>query len=340
VKTENRPPEVDEILNATGGGFEIFARIIPDFRADRRGNYFNPTYEDGNPSLSVYEGRGGRWRWKDFGNDEGGDALDLFAKLRGISDFIELRRALAAEFMGGAESQRQGARPIPKPKPKPRQTEFVDPGDFFARPDTSTLADYMSALFGPQGREALALYGVKRGDDYSAAAFPIADEMGRIHGVKFTRYRMDGARITKKNANGRPLGIRYEPKGFERVLFGRHLIPKNSKRRTVGIVEAEDTALIAAACGYFPGVTFMASGGQPSPGLLRGLAGHRLIYYPDADATETAQEIARRCAGAGVRVEVVQPLAIFGPERLAEITPNPAKCDLKDVITGLIARSR
>ncbi len=42
-----------------------------------------PFHGDRNPSLSVFQGQDGKWRWMCFGCEAKGDALDLEARLSG-----------------------------------------------------------------------------------------------------------------------------------------------------------------------------------------------------------------------------------------------------------------
>lgn len=46
-------------------------------RPDPKGNYKSPHHNDKSPSLSIFNGRDGFQRWKDFSASEGGDCFDL-----------------------------------------------------------------------------------------------------------------------------------------------------------------------------------------------------------------------------------------------------------------------
>ncbi|MGD8174816.1 toprim domain-containing protein [Marinimicrobium sp. ARAG 43.8] len=61
-------------------------------RPDPSGNYRSPHHADSSPSLSIYNGRDGVQRWKDFSGDEGGDCFDLVAFVDQCDEFTAIKR--------------------------------------------------------------------------------------------------------------------------------------------------------------------------------------------------------------------------------------------------------
>lgn len=337
------PPDVDEILDATNQGLDILAAIIPDFKDGKRGPYFNPCYDDGKPGLSIYQNKQGLWCWRDFGEQTGGDAIALYRRLKcaGIEDFTEVRRALSAQFMGGAETSRQQQQPAQKRPTRPQfvQTDFHSLNAFLERPAECLLHDFIVDRYGTAGQMACSKYGLRRGNSYDEALFPIVDQQGRLRTWKHTRFRVHGNTITKKDISGKPLGIYYDSSiRHDRVLFGSHLV--KAGRHHIGIVEAEDTAIIAEASGLFSGVVWLSSGGPMSRKWLDGMTRHWVTVFPDLDATEDMIANVREWSSEiSMTIDVRQPIdelnpgefrQLFGVDRGAE-----SKQDLKDFLLSL-----
>lgn len=94
------------------------------------------------------------------------------------------------------------------------------------------------------------------------------------------------------------------PEGMqpEKCLFGEHLLDEDF--RSVAIVEAEKTAVIASIC--FPQILWLASGGLDQLSLIKmqPLAGREIILYPDANGFAKWSKIAQDAAARGFAVTI------------------------------------
>lgn len=81
-------------------------------RPGGKGNFHSPHHEDKTPSVSVYRGKDGVSRWKDFSHDGvGGSAIDMVMWARGL-EFIDAMKELAGMY-GVALKRPQGVAPTP-----------------------------------------------------------------------------------------------------------------------------------------------------------------------------------------------------------------------------------
>ena len=99
------------------------------------------------------------------------------------------------------------------------------------------------------------------------------------------------------------------PNTFElkQCFFGEHLLSKYPGR-SVAIVEAEKTAVIASICkGVFPDLVWLACGGLSNlkaDSLSRIANGRRLILFPDANGFDKWQAIASEARKKGITINV------------------------------------
>ena len=74
-------------------------------RPGGRGNYRSPHHQDKNPSLSIWEGKDGAWRWKDHSDASlGGDLFDLVQYVEGCDKPAAIQRVRS--LYGFASEQR------------------------------------------------------------------------------------------------------------------------------------------------------------------------------------------------------------------------------------------
>jgi hypothetical protein len=121
---------IDEILNRTDNGLDVFKHYIPcQWRVGR--NFLNPFYEDHKASCNVYfDRRTGCYRFKDFGNDSySGDCFSFVGCLKGLhcnnaSDFVEILKIINRDLSLGLD--RSSNLPVsPKSFKTPEQPEPV-----------------------------------------------------------------------------------------------------------------------------------------------------------------------------------------------------------------------
>lgn len=95
------------------------------------------------------------------------------------------------------------------------------------------------------------------------------------------------------------------PEDFNLVqcFFGEHLL-YTEKEKTIALVEAEKTAVIASIC--FPGLVWLSVGSKQNlkAEKLAPFAGRKIILYPDSDGFKEWQKIALEARELGLKVEV------------------------------------
>lgn len=94
---------------------------------------------------------------------------------------------------------------------------------------------------------------------------------------------------------------------LKQCFFGEHLLAKYPGR-TIAIVEAEKTAVIASICkGVFPDIVWLASGGLSNlkaESLARIANGRKLILFPDANGFDKWKAIALEARKASIAITV------------------------------------
>lgn len=90
---------------------------------------------------------------------------------------------------------------------------------------------------------------------------------------------------------------------LKQCFFGEHLLPSDRKK-AIGIVEAEKTALLASIC--FPEIIWLACGAKQNLNAekLQRFAGHQIILYPDADAFDVWTVATSRARGRGLNIRM------------------------------------
>lgn len=109
--TPNRPSSLADELNARIDCEDLAYKLGLERPGDR-GNFRSPHHADKAPSLSTYTRPDGRSAWKDFSQDVGGGAVDLFMHVRGcdfrtacseLGDMYRISVAPPAAAAGPAE---------------------------------------------------------------------------------------------------------------------------------------------------------------------------------------------------------------------------------------------
>ena len=181
------------------------------------------------------------------------------------------------------------------------------------------------------------LYGVGITKD-GHPLFWYYDRQDRCRDGKIMKYRQDGHR--DKNATGSILAVGsmlkksgHLPESWSRsgCLYGEHLLDRWPEA-TIGLVESEKTALVAAA--HFPRYIWLATGGigQNIDRAKAVLNGRRVIAFPDADATEGWTKVFHGFPGWTVSNIAKNHMDLYGPEW--------AKCDLCDILEYQFAREK
>lgn len=104
-------------------------------RPDPKGNYKSPHHNDKSPSLSIFNGRDGIPRWKDFSGDDGGDCFDLVkfvhqcdeaTAIKTIRDWYGFRADVPDTFAPKAKSKMEYIAGMCLANPVPAITYLVE----------------------------------------------------------------------------------------------------------------------------------------------------------------------------------------------------------------------
>ncbi|MBF0461628.1 MAG: toprim domain-containing protein [Magnetococcales bacterium] len=243
-------------------------------RPGDKGNYCAPWRDDGKPSLSIYS-RNGKQGWKDHGTGEGGDAIDLVKKVKGL-DTPEAMRFL---------HQAQGisfdapARPIAPPAEESQPQRLWR--NARSHPDISLAAEYLiQARRLPQdlvtkwqgNAFGFTDWTPKDGDPAGfgpAIVFPVVDQAGTVQAIN-QRYVADGHQPKMRMIGEAREGM-YCPD------------PATLRQPVIWLVESPIDALTLTAAGC-PAVAFL-SASQAESFPLAWLNGdrQRMMILADAD---------------------------------------------------------
>ncbi|MFZ4776221.1 MAG: DUF3987 domain-containing protein, partial [Terrimicrobiaceae bacterium] len=148
----------------------------------------SPFREDQNPSFSVYIGKNGEERWKDFTTDEKGDAVDFLGKILGCD-----KSRAAREFLEIANGSGR-VPPIPmttlRPDSKMEPTRVNQPYDWEARKQAFTTSMAMlldlERNFSREAVDALKEHGLigAMEEDF---AFPVHEKDGTVINCHFQK---------------------------------------------------------------------------------------------------------------------------------------------------------
>ena len=152
-------------------------------------------------------------------------------------------------------------------------------------------------------------------------------------------------RLTKKDDSGKAIYINWTwPQNLPREeqfrqLFGLHLLPPNSPRSTIALVESEDAAIFLDASGKFGDVIFMATGGMSNVQrhMLEPLRGHRVLLFPDMDDDKAEERTTRWRREWGIFDEVIIPMLKLTEQRRIELfgAQLAQKADMRDYFEAM-----
>jgi hypothetical protein len=150
----------------------------------------------------------------------------------------------------------------------------------------------------------LKMYFVGTFEDYTC--FPSIDRLTRVCRAKLIRFnRANGKRLKgdfDTSSLVRKLKLK-EDFQYKQIFFGEHLLPKYPNK-TVAVVEAEKTAIIAGLC--FPEYVWLGSNSKTwlKAERLQRLDNRQIILYPDADGFDQWQAVATDARRQGSTIKV------------------------------------
>ena len=177
----------------------------------------------------------------------------------------------------------------PKPQPPPRPISYIDAEIFnnsLRAYDKNNLVKYLHSLFDAETVfHLINIYKIGTSSRYGGGTtvFWQIDEHNNIRAGKLIKYAENGHRIHGKQ-NWVHSVLNIDNFNLKQCLFGEHLL-KETPGQTVGIVESEKTAIIAAAT--WPEMIWLATGGAENLNKekVKPLAGRRTILFPDSSIT-------------------------------------------------------
>jgi len=175
---------------------------------------------------------------------------------------------------------------ISKPKQEQNEINYIDQKTYqrsLQGYEQNMLVKYLHTLFDSERvYHLLNIYKIGTSSRYGGGTtiFWQIDEQDNIRTGKLIKYNNKGHRVHgKQNWAHSVLDI----KNFKlsQCLFGEHLL-KYDTTSTIGIVESEKTAVIA--CGYFPDLLWLSTGGAQGMNLKKAkvLFDRDVILFPDA----------------------------------------------------------
>jgi hypothetical protein len=217
-----------------------------------------------------------------------------------------------------AKKSRQGSNQYTEPSFGLIQTEAEQPKSFDVIPPEhlkKTLGDYnrnnfVQFLFNlfpdcsEEIQDILKIYFVGTYEDYTC--FPSIDRLNRVCRAKLIRFNRATGRRLKGEGDVSSLPAKLKLKtdfNYRQIFFGEHLLAKYPDK-TICIVEAEKTAIVASLC--FPNLLWLACNSKPwlKAERLQRLGTRQIILYPDADGFELWQSIAADAQRQGSIIKV------------------------------------
>lgn len=190
--------------------------------------------------------------------------------------------------------------PLPKPQPQISFLPYAWVEQSMQRFDINPLYRYLTTVAGREKTDWLFnLYKVGTSKIWNGATvFWQIDINGNVRAGKIMGYDADtGHRIKQPFSQVSWVhSVRKIPDYYMRqCLFGEHLLAdSSSSARTVGIVESEKTALIAAL--FIPDLVWLATGGMHgsfNSEAMQVLRRRDVVLFPDLKATDEWQRKAR-----------------------------------------------
>jgi hypothetical protein len=160
----------------------------------------------------------------------------------------------------------------------------------------------------------LRMYLVGTYEDY--CCFPSLDQQNRVCRAKLIRFNRENGKRLKGKGGTSSLPAKLKLKEdfqYKQIFFGEHLVPKNPDK-TIAIVEAEKTAIIASIC--FPEFVWLGSNSKTwlKVERLQRLENRQVILYPDADGFDLWQSIATDARRLGLTVKASRLVEDFATD--------------------------
>lgn len=258
----------------------------------------SPFREESKPSFSVFN-QGGRWRFRDHGNGDHGDALDFIARAKGCDDREAL--AWAKAFLGMADRY---------PGPRRETLDRSDSGDKKPLPvlrhGMSEELQQLSKIrgFGIEGLRLAEKRGFLGFTTFAGSpCWAVKDKRGqlmefrRLDGCHFDAYKHLPERKSHCKGNGKshPLGIE-EAEGYQKVALVEGAADFLA---TFSFLVAEGKADTVAPCAMLG-----AANHRIAPDALDRLSGKLVAIYPHCDEAgrSAAREWAEQLRSAGADV--------------------------------------
>ena len=192
----------------------------------------------------------------------------------------------------------------------PEKLDFISFEQFIVTLDNydqNAFAQFLLNLFpdcADEVQDALKMYFVGTYEDYTC--FPYIDRLNRICKAKLIRFNQTTGKRLKGEYDTSSLVKKLKLKEdfkYKQIFFGEHLLTKYPDK-TVAIVEAEKTAVIASVC--FPEFIWLGSNSKSwlKYERLKSLENRQIILYPDADGFNLWQEKAKVAQRLGSTIKV------------------------------------
>lgn len=244
-----------------------------------RSNHICPFHDDQNPSLSIFRGEKGEWRFKCHGCDCGGTVVDALMAREGIDQAEAIRRL--------TDGQAEGAEPTKGTAPPP---------DEESRKQTVVVN-----TDGPSGRQ--------QPDKRIVAEYSYHDADGNLL-YQVVRYEPKNFRQRRADGNG---GWIWNLKGTPRVLYRLPELVKADPDDPLFIVEGEKDADNLHAVGVVATTCPQGAGKWSKLSDDTALHGRCIVIVPDSDeaGSKHAEDVAARLHGKAATVSVLDLHAAF-----------------------------
>lgn len=226
---------------------EALAERVGLERPRNGGNWRSPHHKDRSPSLSIYK-KSGRWLWKDFSSDEGGDCIAFIQYVENISDVPTAMRRLHELWGISNDSPKANRQNASRERSR---AEYIADRCFN---DTASALAYLVGRGVPEETVRWAIEKKAVGyNDYTSAKFAAGEVGHGGPGVAFVcRSWQTGApmavdmRYIEPELNG---GVKTQSQG-EKMGYPWFVDRQAIERaRTVYVVESAINALCIEGCG-------------------------------------------------------------------------------------------
>jgi len=291
----------EEILNATGGGLDIFRHLIPKLPAIKKGTklsgHFKAPWRDektASTHLFVDEKDGETWLFKDLGDGSTGSIFDFIMKAKGVG--FEAAIELAANYANITIPDRKNGHKAP-------QEVILLPSAELVQQVAQRLDTNFHAFCFKLGitEEHLVMWNVGGHKDIYTTFTYVKDDQSAVN-IKYIPYLPTG----KRNRDVKMWSLTSTVQGevYRLCLYGEHLL----SGKPVCIVESEKTAVIASF--FYPDYDWLATGGsfgaRKVDYVRNGLAdGRQCLVMLDADPVRKTPKALDVLLSIGAKVETV-----------------------------------